>query len=76
MKHNNSTRSGTIGDPGRTMERYIEIASQYGLQGENALKFASERMDKDIEREERRHKSVKRNGKNVKGYGKGNENMN
>ena len=36
------------------MERYIEIAAQHGLQGENALKFASERMDKDIEREERR----------------------
>ncbi|XP_043203579.1 uncharacterized protein LOC122371370 [Amphibalanus amphitrite] len=36
------------------MEKYLELATRYGLQGEDALKFAAERMDKDVEREERR----------------------
>ena len=35
------------------MEKYLELDTRYGLQGEDALKFAAERMDKDVEREER-----------------------
>ena len=36
------------------MEKYLELAARHGLHGEDALKFASERLDKDAEREERR----------------------
>ena len=39
---------------GQLMEKYLELATRHGLQGENALKFAMERLDKDVEREERR----------------------
>ena len=42
------------------MEKYLEIASKYGLSGEEALKFAAERLDKDNEREERRLEREKR----------------
>ena len=36
------------------MEKYLELAARHGMSGEDALKFAAERMDKDAEREERR----------------------
>lgn len=42
------------------MEKYLDLVSKYGLQGEEALKFAAERLDKDNEREERRLERDKR----------------
>ena len=64
------------------MEKYLDLASRYGLQGEEALKFAAERPGKDQEREERRlerEKRQRRKEKTVKEKEKivkRNENMN
>ena len=42
------------------MEKYLDLASRHGLEGEEALRFAAERLDKDQEREERRLEREKR----------------